>query len=107
MSLDTSENTDDDFDVPVLNMQVTEALLERARPGAIFLHCLPGRRESGEMAAARIEGSESIIFDQTHNRLHVQKALLLHASKFGTFPPHNPDIKTPPRQEQKQTASNK
>jgi ornithine carbamoyltransferase len=91
MTLDSSESSDGHFTEPVMNLQVTEAMVSRAASDALFLHCLPCTGETCEVAAAHIEGNESIVFDQTHNRLHVQKALLLHMSKSGTFPPHEPD----------------
>ena len=56
--------------------QVNAALFEQAAPEAIFLHCLPAKRGE-EVADEVIEGSQSAVFDQAENRLHVQKALLL------------------------------
>jgi ornithine carbamoyltransferase len=51
-------------------------LMTRAKPSAIFLHCLPAHR--GEEVSAEVaDGSQSRIFDQAENRLHSQKALLL------------------------------
>jgi len=50
-------------------------LMKLADPGAIFLHCLPAHRGE-EVAAEVIEGSQSRVWDQAENRLHVQKALL-------------------------------
>jgi ornithine carbamoyltransferase len=54
---------------------VDEALLARARPDAIVLHCLPAHRGE-EISEAVLEGPRSAVFDQAENRLHVQKALL-------------------------------
>src|ERR1700733_7707191 len=56
--------------------QVNVALFEQAAPEAIFLHCLPAKRGE-EVADEIIESSQSAVFDQAENRLHVQKALLL------------------------------
>jgi ornithine carbamoyltransferase len=56
--------------------QVSETLLAAARPGAIFLHCLPAHRGE-EVAASVIDGPQSRVFMQAENRLHIQKALLL------------------------------
>ncbi len=56
--------------------QVNAALFEQAAPEAIFLHCLPAKRGE-EVDDNVIESSQSAVFDQAENRLHVQKALLL------------------------------
>ncbi len=62
--------------VPVFQpYQVNEALLNYADPQAIVLHCLPAHREE-EITDAVIEGSQSRVWDEAENRLHVQKALL-------------------------------
>jgi ornithine carbamoyltransferase len=54
---------------------VDEALMRRARPNAIALHCLPAHRGE-EITDAVIEGPQSAVFDEAENRLHAQKALL-------------------------------
>jgi ornithine carbamoyltransferase len=56
--------------------QVNVALFGNAAPEAIFLHCLPAKRGE-EVDDQVIESSQSAVFDQAENRLHVQKALLL------------------------------
>jgi ornithine carbamoyltransferase len=56
--------------------QVNEALMARARPDAVFMHCLPAHRGE-EVTEEVIESSASVVFDQAENRLHAQKALLL------------------------------
>jgi ornithine carbamoyltransferase len=55
--------------------QVNEALLAKADPNAIVLHCLPAHRGE-EITTAVMEGSQSRIWEQAENRLHAQKALL-------------------------------
>src|SRR5580658_9498510 len=56
--------------------QVNAGLFRHAAPEAIFLHCLPAKRGE-EVHDDVIESSQSAVFDQAENRLHVQKALLL------------------------------
>ena len=55
--------------------RVTEELFHKARPEAIFLHCLPAHRGE-EVEAAVIDSPRSAVFHQAENRLHAQKALL-------------------------------
>jgi ornithine carbamoyltransferase len=55
--------------------QLNEALLERARPDAIVLHCLPAH-PGEEITEGLLYGERSAVFDQAENRLHAQKALL-------------------------------
>ncbi len=54
---------------------VDEKLMSAARSDALFMHCLPAYRGS-EVAAAVIDGPQSVVWDQAANRLHAQKALL-------------------------------
>jgi ornithine carbamoyltransferase len=56
--------------------RVDDALMSKARPEAIFMHCLPAHRGE-ETADAVIESARSVVFDQAENRLHAQKGLLL------------------------------
>jgi ornithine carbamoyltransferase len=56
--------------------QVTGALMARAAPGALFMHCLPAHRGE-EVTTDVFESQASVVFDQAENRLHAQKALLL------------------------------
>jgi ornithine carbamoyltransferase len=56
--------------------QVNEALIAKASPRAVFMHCLPARRNA-EVTDQILDGPQSIVFDQAENRLHAQKALLL------------------------------
>jgi len=54
---------------------VDSSLLALARPDAIVLHCLPAHRGE-EITDQVMDGSQSAVFDQAENRLHVQKSLM-------------------------------
>jgi ornithine carbamoyltransferase len=56
--------------------QVNEALMRKAASHAVFMHCLPARRNA-EVTDEVLDGPQSIVFDQAENRMHCQKALLL------------------------------
>ena len=56
--------------------QVNAELLAVAGPRAIVMHCLPAHRGE-EITSEVMDGPQSVIFDQSENRLHVQKALLV------------------------------
>jgi ornithine carbamoyltransferase len=56
--------------------QVDEKLMAES-PRAVFLHCLPAHRGE-EVSAGVMDGKQSLVFDQAENRLHAQKALLIH-----------------------------
>ena len=56
--------------------QVNEELMACAKPGALFMHCLPAHRGE-EVTSDVFESDVSVVFDQAENRLHGQKALLL------------------------------
>lgn len=57
--------------------RVDAALMARARPGALFMHCLPAHRGE-EVTDEVIDSPASVVFDQAENRMHAQNALLLH-----------------------------
>ena len=57
--------------------QVNQSLMSKAKKDAIFMHCLPAKREQ-EVTSDVIDGSQSVVWDEAENRLHVQKALLVH-----------------------------
>lgn len=56
--------------------QVNEGLMAKAGENAIFMHCLPAKRNQ-ETTDGVMESTQSVVFDQAENRLHTQKALLL------------------------------
>jgi ornithine carbamoyltransferase len=50
-------------------------MMRAAKPGALFMHCLPAHRGE-EVAADVIDGAQSVVWDEAENRMHVQKALM-------------------------------
>ncbi len=55
--------------------QVNSKLMNNAKKNAIFMHCLPAKREQ-EVTSSVIDGSKSVVWDEAENRLHTQKAIL-------------------------------
>ena len=55
--------------------QVNRALMEAAKPDALFMHCLPAHREE-EVTSEIMDGPASVVFDEAENRLHAQKAVM-------------------------------
>ena len=60
---------------PFARYAVSAELMALAKPDAIFLHCLPAYR-GFEVDAAVIDGPQSVVWDESENRLHAQKAVL-------------------------------
>jgi len=63
-----------------LPYQVNAALFGRAKPDAIFLHCLPAHRGE-EVTNEVIDSPRSLVFQEAENRLHAQKAIMLELMK--------------------------
>ncbi|WP_137127123.1 ornithine carbamoyltransferase [Roseomonas sp. HF4] len=58
--------------------QLNAALLKRAAPDAIVMHCLPAHRGE-EITDEVMDGPQSVVFDEAENRLHAQKGVLMWA----------------------------
>jgi ornithine carbamoyltransferase len=56
--------------------QVNDKLMAEAASDAVFMHCLPARRNL-EVTDSVIDSLRSVVFDQAENRMHVQKAILM------------------------------
>lgn len=60
--------------------QVNDQLMSQAKPGAIFMHCLPAHRGE-EVTASVIDGKYSAVWQEAENRLHAQKSILYSLMK--------------------------
>ncbi len=74
-SMGGPEKTKEQRIVDFQPFQITSEVMTRAKPDAIFMHCLPAYRGE-EMTEAVIEGEQSVVFDEAENRLHTEKAVL-------------------------------
>ena len=59
------------------DFQVDQNMMNQAKKDAVFMHCLPAYREK-EVSSEVIDGSQSVVWSEAENRLHVQKSLLLY-----------------------------
>jgi ornithine carbamoyltransferase len=59
----------------LLPFQVDDALMAKAKPDALFMHCLPAHR-GDEVTESVMDGPQSVIWDEAENRLHAQKGIL-------------------------------
>lgn len=72
----TSMGFDDKSESDFAGFQVNETLMLQAKPEAVFMHCMPMKRGK-EVSHTLPDSPQSIIFQQSENRLHIQKALLI------------------------------
>ncbi|MFI9158789.1 ornithine carbamoyltransferase [Kitasatospora aureofaciens] len=73
--------------VEFADYQVNEKLFAHADPDAVFLHCLPARRDE-EVTSALLDSSRSRVLQQARNRLRVNRALLQLLPDFAREAPH-------------------
>ncbi|HYI07436.1 MAG TPA: ornithine carbamoyltransferase [Thermoanaerobaculia bacterium] len=59
---------------------VDAAMMTKGKKDAIFMHCLPAHRGE-EVSADVIDGTQSVIYDEAENRLHIQKAIMVALMK--------------------------
>ena len=55
--------------------------MAHAKPGALFMHCLPAHRGE-EVTADVFESAASVVFDQAENRLHVPEGAAVDAARL-------------------------
>ena len=60
--------------------QVDQNMMSVSNSDALFMHCLPAHRGE-EVSKDVIDGKQSVVWHEAENRLHAQKALLLHLIK--------------------------
>ncbi len=58
------------------DFQINGALVARAKPDAVVMHCLPAHRGE-EITSDVIDGPQAVVFDQAENRLHAQKGIMV------------------------------
>ena len=56
--------------------QVNQKLVDKAKKDVLILHCLPAHRKE-EITEEVLEGPNSVVFDESENRLHIQKAIMV------------------------------
>lgn len=81
VSMGQEANSDPAREESLIPYQINDALVAKANPGAIVLHCLPAYRGK-EISAATLESHAETIFREAENRLHVQKAILAELARL-------------------------
>jgi ornithine carbamoyltransferase len=76
MSYGIPQDQEEERKKAFLPFQVTSSVMKEAKSDAIFMNCLPAMR-GYEQTAEVIDGSQSVVFDQAENRLHIQKSIML------------------------------
>lgn len=71
------EGSEDERRRTLAPYRIDDALLDRAAPGAVALHCLPAHH-GDEITHEVLHGPRSAVWDQAENRMHAQAALLAH-----------------------------
>ncbi len=69
------EGEAEDKEKKFMQYQVNQALLREANRGAIVMHCLPAKRGK-EITDEVMDGPQSVVFDESENRLHAHKAIM-------------------------------
>ncbi len=69
-------DTDTDRSSLLMPHQVNRALMAKAKPQALFMHCLPAHRNE-EVTDEVMDGPQSVVWDEAENRLHAQKAIMV------------------------------
>ena len=69
------EETDEQLNKELQDYRVTKSLVSKAKKDCLFMHCLPANRGQ-EVEELVIDGSNSRIWQEASNRLHVQKQIL-------------------------------
>jgi ornithine carbamoyltransferase len=75
VSMGSEKERDQRLETFLPKYQVNRQLMEKAKPDACFMHCLPAHRGE-EVTPEVIDGPRSLVWQEAGNRLHAQKALM-------------------------------
>ena len=62
------------------NFTVNKTIMSNASRNAIFMHCLPAKREK-EVTSDVLDGKNSVVLKQAKNRMYIQQAILIYVLK--------------------------